>query len=906
MGLELYRKKRNFKTTPEPAGRVQRRRSRDPVFVIQKHAASHLHYDFRLEHNGVLLSWAVPKGPSLDPHDKRLAMHVEDHPIEYGDFEGVIPPKQYGSGTVLLWDRGTWEPQGDVDAGYRQGKLKFRLHGEKLSGGWTLVKSHGGKYGGDKSWLLIKENDAHARSGADAHIVDTEPDSVASGRSLDAIAADPDRVWHSNKSVAENMRSGRVRRRKAAVAPDRVEGARKAAQPESIGAELALLVDEAPAGEGWLHEIKFDGYRMLCRVADAKCRIYSRNGKEWTEPFATIADAVARLPVESAWIDGEIVVLDARGHTSFQSLQNFLSEDARAKPLYFAFDLPYLNGYDLRRAPLAERKALLRKVVGESPLVRFSDHVQGDGPSFFAEACKVGLEGIVSKRADSPYEATRGRAWQKVKCALRQEFVIGGYTDPQGSRAGFGALLLGVYDGDALRYCGKVGTGFDDAMLKRLSSQLAALAVDKPPFVNPPTGAEGRRAHWVKPQLVGEVSFTEWTRDGTLRHPSFQGLREDKRPRDVVREKPVHAAEETTPAAAATRGRGAPTPTAGKVAHDEPPTATKRRAPAARASAARPARASATKPAGTARANGEADEVAGVIISNPGKVLYPEASITKLDLARYYEAVGDWIVPHLKDRPLTLIRCPNGWDKQCFYQKHASGSISEHIDQMDIRDSGGVKPYMIANSTSAVVALLQMGVLEVHPWGSRAPKLDYPDRLIFDFDPDEALGFDKLVDAVTVLRKLLDTLELEAFLKTTGGKGLHVVVPIEPVHVWDDAREFTKAVAELLVRTFPDRFTSKLAKASRGGRIFVDYLRNAEGATAVAPFSVRAKARAPVAMPIEWSELGKDVRFDHFNVKNVPALLRRQRRNPWKGLSSVRQQLTAGMFEKLGIRAPRT
>jgi len=906
MGLELYRKKRNFKTTPEPAGRVRRRRSRDPVFVIQKHAASHLHYDFRLEHNGVLLSWAVPKGPSLDPHDKRLAMHVEDHPIEYGDFEGVIPPKQYGSGTVLLWDRGTWEPQGDVDAGYRQGKLKFRLHGEKLSGGWTLVKSHGGKYGGDKSWLLIKENDAHARSGADAHIVDTEPDSVASGRSLDAIAADPDRVWHSNKSVAENMRSGRVRRRKAAVAPDRVEGARKAAQPESIGAELALLVDEAPAGEGWLHEIKFDGYRMLCRVADAKCRIYSRNGKEWTEPFATIADAVARLPVESAWIDGEIVVLDARGHTSFQSLQNFLSEDARAKPLYFAFDLPYLNGYDLRRAPLAERKALLRKVVGESPLVRFSDHVQGDGPSFFAEACKLGLEGIVSKRADSPYEATRGRAWQKVKCALRQEFVIGGYTDPQGSRAGFGALLLGVYDGDALRYCGKVGTGFDDAMLKRLSSQLAALAVDKPPFVNPPTGAEARRAHWVKPQLVGEVSFTEWTRDGTLRHPSFQGLREDKRPRDVVREKPAHAVKDTTPAAAATRGRGAPTPTAGKVAPDDPPTATKRRAPAARASAAKPARASATKTPGTARANGEADEVAGVIISNPGKVLYPEASITKLDLARYYEAVGDWIVPHLKDRPLTLIRCPNGWDKQCFYQKHASGSISEHIDQIDIRDSGGVKPYMIANSTSAVVALLQMGVLEVHPWGSRAPKLDYPDRLIFDFDPDEALGFDKLVDAVTVLRKLLDTLELEAFLKTTGGKGLHVVVPIEPVHVWDDAREFTKAVAELLVRTFPDRFTSKLAKASRGGRIFVDYLRNAEGATAVAPFSVRAKARAPVAMPIEWSELGKDVRFDHFNVKNVPALLRRQRRNPWKGLSSVRQQLTAGMFEKLGIRAPRT
>jgi bifunctional non-homologous end joining protein LigD len=896
MGLELYRKKRNFKTTPEPAGRVQRRGSREPMFVIQKHAASHLHYDFRLEHKGVLLSWAVPKGPSLDPHDKRLAMHVEDHPIEYGDFEGVIPPKQYGSGTVLLWDRGTWEPQGDVDAGYRQGKLKFRLHGEKLSGGWTLVKSHGGKYGGDKSWLLIKENDEYARSGADAHLVDTEPDSVASGRSLDAIAADPDRVWHSNKSVAENMRSGRVRRRKAAVVPGKVEGARKAAQPESIDAELALLVDEAPAGEGWLHEIKFDGYRMLCRVADGKCRIYSRNGKEWTEPFATIADAVARLPLESAWIDGEIVVLDARGHTSFQSLQNFLSEDARAKPLYFAFDLPYLNGYDLRRAPLVERKALLRKVIPDNPIVRFSDHVLGDGPAFFAEACKVGLEGIISKRADSPYEATRSRAWQKVKCALRQEFVIGGYTDPQGSRAGFGALLLGVYDGDALRYCGKVGTGFDDAMLKRLSSQLAALAADKAPFVNPPTGAEGRRAHWVKPQLVGEVSFTEWTRDGTLRHPSFQGLREDKRARDVVREKPAHAGEETAPAPAAKGARGA-SPRAADEAGGDPRAATSTKRAVARRSAAKGAR--------TTAANAQADEVAGVIISNPGKVLYPEAGITKLDLARYYEAIGDWIVPHLEHRPLTLIRCPNGWDKPCFYQKHASGSISEHIDQIDIRDGGGVKPYMVANSTSAVVALLQMGVLEVHPWGSRAPKLDYPDRLIFDFDPDESLGYDKLVDAVKVLRKLLDTLGLEAFLKSTGGKGLHVVVPIEPVHVWDDAREFTKAVAELLVRTFPDRFTSKLAKASRGGRIFVDYLRNAEGATAVAPFSVRAKPRAPVAMPIGWSELGEDVRFDHFNVQNVPQRLRRRRRDPWKELSSVRQKLTAAMFEKLGIGAPR-
>lgn len=890
MALELYRKKRNFKTTPEPAGRVRRARSRERAFVIQKHAASHLHYDFRLELNGVLLSWAVPKGPSLDPHDKRLAMHVEDHPIEYGAFEGVIPPKQYGSGTVMLWDRGHWQPQGDAETGYREGKLKFELHGTKLQGGWMLVRSRGGKYGGEKSWLLIKENDAYARTGADAHIVDTEPDSVASGRSLEAIAAAPERVWHSNKSVAENVRSGRVRKKKLELAPAGVDGARKCALPSSIDAELATLVDAPPSGPDWLHEIKLDGYRMLCRVADGKCRIVSRNGKDWTQAFATIADAVARLPVESAWLDGEIVVMDTRGRTSFQALQNALTEGAPAKPVYYAFDLLYLNGYDLRGATLLSRKAILRTIVGDGSLVRFSDHVEGDGPKFFESACKLGLEGILSKRSQSTYQATRGRDWQKIKCGMRQEFVIGGYTDPQGSRAGFGALLLGVHVGKALRYCGKVGTGFNDAMLKTLAAALAKRTIDKSPFVNPPTGAEGRRAHWVEPELVGEVSFTEWTRDGTLRHPSFQGLREDKPARDIVREVPAHAGGTPPP--------GAP-----------PKTATRR--PAGRGVTAKTGVNAAAKAVKGRNATpgsvstGAEGEVAGVTISNGAKLLYPEAGITKLDLARYYAAVGDVMVPHLRDRPLTLVRCPNGWDKPCFYQKHAKDSISEHIERIDIRDSGGVKPYMMANSTSAVVALLQMGVLELHPWGSRAPELGHPDRLIFDFDPDEGLAWDRLVDAVTVLRRLLDTLELECFLKTTGGKGLHVVVPLAPTRAWDDAKAFCKAVAELLVRTFPDRYTSKLSKSRREGRIFVDYLRNAEGATAVAPYSVRAKTRAPVAMPIDWKDLAGDVRFDHFNVTNVAALLKKRKRDPWERLPRIRQELTDAMLQQVGMRATR-
>jgi bifunctional non-homologous end joining protein LigD len=888
MGLELYRKKRNFKTTPEPAGRARRARTHAPLFVIQKHAASHLHYDFRLELNGVLLSWAVPKGPSLDPHDRRLAMHVEDHPIEYGDFEGVIPPKQYGSGTVLLWDRGTWKAQGDAETGYRQGKLKFELHGEKLHGGWMLVKSHGGKYGGDKSWLLIKENDAYARSGDDAHVVETEPDSVASGRSLEAIAADPDRVWHSNKSVADNVREGKVRRTKPAVSPGRIAGARKAAQPEHLEAELATLVDEAPSGEQWVHEIKFDGYRMLTRVADGGCRIVSRNGKDWTSAFPTIVDALVRLPVKSAWIDGEIVVMDAKGRTSFQSLQNVLSEGASGKLVYCVFDLPYLNGYDLRDAPLAQRKAVLAKIAGAGPIIRYSEHVQGNGVAFFAEACRLGLEGIVSKRSDSRYQATRGRDWQKIKCGMRQEFVIGGYTDPQGARTGFGALLLGVYEDGQLRYCGKVGTGFNDALLAMLGKRLEKLGTDKPPFVNPPTGAEGRRAHWVRPELVGEVAFTEWTRDRTLRHPSFQGLREDKPARDIVREAPAHLDANDSP---------------------EPAKASTARSRSGAGSSRKSKKAAAARSPRSTRSRGDAegsDEIAGIAISNGSKLLYPEAGVTKLDVARYYAAVGELVVPQVCDRPLTLVRCPNGWDKKCFYQKHATQSLSEHVDRIDIRDSGGIQPYMMANSVSAIVALSQMGVLELHPWGSRAPKLGYPDRLVFDFDPDEALPFDKLVDAVTVLRKLLDTLELEAFLKTTGGKGLHVVIPIEPTRNWNDAKEFCRAVAEMLVRTFPDRFTAKLTKARRTGLIFVDWLRNVEGATAVAAYSVRAKARAPVAMPIDWAELAKDVRFDHFNVRNVPAMIEKRKRDPWARLTRVRQRIDDAMLAQLGVRTAST
>ncbi|HSQ04111.1 MAG TPA: DNA ligase D [Burkholderiales bacterium] len=868
MALEVYRRKRNFRTTPEPAGRVAKHRTKGLAFVIQKHAATRLHYDFRLELNGVLVSWAVPKGPSLDPNDKRLAMHVEDHPIEYGDFEGVIPPKQYGSGTVLLWDRGTWTPKEDPEAGYRKGKLKFALDGEKLHGGWTLVRTHGSKYGngGKESWLLIKEDDEFAVPSREASVVEEHPNSVASGRSLEEIARDGDRVWHSNKSVAENVKSGAVRKQRAqAHRTAGVRGAVKAALPEFIQPVLATLVDAAPAGDAWLHEMKYDGYRILARIEGGEARLFSRNGKEWTANFPTIARAAARLPVKSAWVDGEVIVMQADGRSSFQALQNALSGANGKDFYYYVFDLPYLDGYDLRQAPLLERKRVLHTLIAskEGPL-RLSEHIVGSGAEYFNESCRLKLEGIISKRADSTYQAGRGRAWVKVKCELRQEVVIGGYTDPEGSRTAFGALLLGVYEEKGqLRYCGKVGTGFNDATLKALKKKLDALVQKDPPFINPPKGAEARRAHWVKPELVAEVRFTEWTNDGTLRHPSFQGLREDKKASEVVRERPAPASNVVPDATPAKRRA-------------------KRQAPDGAASKTR------------------GDEVAGVPLTNAAKVLYPEAKITKRDLALYYQSVCDWILPHLENRPLTLVRCPNGWDKQCFYQKNAADNVSEAIERVMVRTSEGPGRYMMANSLSALVSLVQMGVLEMHPWGSTHRRLECPDRIIFDFDPDDDLNWNEIVEAVRLMKTLLEEIGLEGFLKTTGGKGLHVVLPIQPTMPWDQIKGFSKSIAELLCRTFPDRFTDKISKSRRRGKIFIDYLRNAEGATAIAAYAVRARKNAPVATPIAWDELGREVRFDHFHVHNVPARLKRLKSDPWERFFKIRQAVTKPLMKKVG------
>jgi bifunctional non-homologous end joining protein LigD len=636
---------------------------------------------------------------------------------------------------------------------------------------------------------------------------------------------------------------------------------------------------------------------MVSRIEDGEVEISSRNGKVWTGVLGKLAKAVAKLPLKSAWLDGEIVVMDARGITSFNALQNALA-DRNAELVYILFDVMHLDGYDLTAVPLVERKrvlaGLLAKVDPDGPL-RYSPDIQDDGPEFFAQACDLGLEGVISKRADSPYRtAARSREWLKVKCAQRQEMVIGGYTDPQGSRSGFGALLLGVYDNGELKYAGKVGTGFDTKTLGSIKKLLAAREQDAPPFANPPRGFEAKGAHWVKPDLVAEVSFTEWSPEGALRHPSFQGLREDKQATDVKRERP---------AATSSGNKGS-----GKASEDPADDAPKAgAAKSGRAKAAAATNADSPDGSSVRTVNGGKAPtiVAGVSLSNPDKPYFPEVPFTKADLARYYEAVAPWILPHLKNRPLSLVRCPDGWNGQCFYQKNADKAVNAAVDRVEVPESKGTATYMAAGSATALVGLVQWGCIELHPWGSRTPNLGKPDQLIFDFDPDDGLKWETLVEAVHLLRTVLDDLGLVGFLKTTGGKGLHVVLPIRATLTWDEAKGFTGAIAELLAKTIPDRFTSVMSKERRKGKIFIDYLRNGQGATAIAPYSVRARAGAPVSTPISWDELKRDVRFDFFNARTVLERLAKLKADPWADFFATKQTVTKAMLERVHYKPQR-
>ncbi|HZO41694.1 MAG TPA: DNA ligase D [Methylomirabilota bacterium] len=882
MGLREYQRKRDFKKTPEPAGEVPDKPSeRQRAFVVQKHAASRLHYDFRLELEGVLKSWAIPKGPSLDPGDKRLAMHVEDHPLDYGGFEGIIPKGQYGGGTVLLWDRGTWEPVGDPHKSYRAGSLKFALKGEKLTGRWALVRIGAGRRRSDddRSWLLIKERDEAATPGR-AAIVESEPRSVATGRTLEEIAGAGDRVWNSNRDGGDGARP----------AASEISGARRAAMPGFIPPQLATLVDAPPSGAQWLHELKHDGYRILARLDRGRVKLMSRNGRDWTDHFPAVAAGVARLPAEQAFLDGEVTVLLPNGASSFQALQNFMSGPGKGELAYMIFDLVYLDGSDLTGAPLEERKAALAKLLtagrDRATVLRYSDHVVGAGSDFFEHACGMGLEGIVSKRRDAPYRGRRGAAWLKIKCLKRQEIVIGGYTDPEGSRLGIGALLGGVYEDGRLSYAGKIGTGFNRETLRDLKKRLTALDEDVSPFSPRPTGVG--RPHWVKPELVAEVSFSEWTSDGKLRHSTFLGLREDKPARAVIRELPADVERET----AAAREAPPPKPSAKRAAARTRPESPARQS-AARKRATELARAPARprKPAGGA-ASGEAI-LAGVRLTHPDRVLYPPLGTTKLDLARFYESIADWILPHLADRPTTLVRCPEGVHKPCFYQKHVGYWAPESVRRVKIQEKRKVGVYLVVDSLAALIGLVQIGILEIHTWNSVVQRLEQPDRVVFDLDPGPGVAWSGVIDCARLIRDQLRALGLASFVKTTGGRGLHVVMPLSPGPSWEDAAEFARGLAESMARDDPRRYTARMAKSDRERRIYIDYLRNVRGATSVAAYSTRAKPEATISVPLAWDELSPRISSAHFTLANLPRRLAELAGDPWAAYWTTRQSLPA-------------
>jgi bifunctional non-homologous end joining protein LigD len=924
MELEEYRRKRDFQKTPEPSGKRAANANLPLAYLIQKHDASHLHYDFRLEFDGVLKSWAVPKGPDLDPANKRLAMQVEDHPLDYGSFEGIIPAGEYGGGTVMLWDTGTWEPIGDPGKGLRDGALKFTLNGKKLRGGWMLVRKGGRRAPADeRRWFLFKERDRYAREGRS--ITEEMPLSVKTGRDLDEIASESDRVWGAGSDDQQDTRTtqrkgaGRKpsRRRRLEPGPGsdiaatkqrpsvKARGKAGIASASNIGqasllellehpavrrarmpkvpqaVELATLVDAAPAGDEWLHEIKFDGYRMLGRVVKGKATFTSRNGRDWTSKFPELARAAGLLAVDGAIIDGEVVCLKPDGTTSFQGLQNVFQSGRTGELIYYVFDILHLNGHDLALAPLEVRKAILKSVLSGTPgSIRFSDSIEGSGRDVLDKACHLHLEGIVCKRRDSVYRSGRGLDWLKVKCSQHEEFVIGGFTKPGGRRTHLGALLLGYYDrGSRLIYAGRVGTGFNEASLATLHRKLAKLVRKRSPYSNlsSDTG-EARDVTWVKPTLVAEIQFTNWTDEGLLRHPSFQGLREDKPASKVIHDEPLSLSEVN----AIRNGR-------------KPVTAARSRTNVPVSS-----RRSEQKPA----ARGASEGVfAGVRVSHPDKILYPDQGITKRDLAAYYTQVADWMLPLVADRPLAIVRCPAGRGKPCFFQKHPGDGTTEYLRRVNISKKGQPPEYNLAvDDVAGLISLVQMGVLEIHIWGSRVDHIEKPDRLIFDLDPDPAVSWSEVARAAREMRSLLEDLGLTSFLKTTGGKGLHLVVPIQAHTEWDEAKSFCQSVADFMVRSAPDRFIATMSKAARKGKIFIDYLRNGRGATSIAPYSTRANPGATVSAPIAWEELTAGLHSDHFTVENVPARMSKLKKDPWAGIAQTKQSITAAMRKRLSDR----
>jgi bifunctional non-homologous end joining protein LigD len=819
--LRDYHRKRNFTRTVEPRGKLSR--DTGHLFVVHKHAARRLHYDLRLELDGVLKSWAVTRGPSLSPKDKRLAVRVEDHPLDYAEFEGRIPEGEYGAGSVIVWDRGQWSTEGDPHKQLAKGHLEIDLRGSKLRGRWHLVHMKGRDRGGKENWLLIKAEDEYAREEGGEHLLEEKPRSVKTGRTIEAVGRSEVKIERKRGAASRHVvrathGEGPVKGPDPTtdpIAPAKLRGARRGPLPAFVEPQLGSLAGRPPAGSQWVHEIKFDGYRLLARIDGGKVRLKTRSGLDWTSKFPSVQKALEKLEVVSAFLDGEVIVETEQGTPDFGALQNDLSEGRSDRFCYYLFDLLHLDGIDLSRAALLDRKAMLAQVLAghADNILKLSEHFTEKGDVVLGHACRLGLEGIVSKLASAPYRSGRSKAWLKSKCTDSDEFLVIGYVPSTTERRMVGSLVLGYYDKKKLVYAGRVGSGFSTAVAADLWRRLEPLRIDRPALDPLPPVEVRRGVRWTKPQLVAEVELRGWTADGIVRHAVFKGLRQDKEAADVAPRKSI--------AKAGTR----------------------------------------------AQAKGKDASTPAVSLTHPDRVLWPDVGVTKQGLAELYTEIWPQISTHVVDRPLALVRCPGGVEEGCFFQKHAWAGITEYVRRS--RDPDDNEELLSIDSLEGLISLVQASVLEIHVWGAKIADIERPDGITFDLDPAPEVAWPDVIAAAFEVRERLEKLGLQSFVKTTGGKGLHVHAPLKPHAGWPEVKDFAHKLARAMAKDSPQRYLATASKSARRGRIFIDYLRNGRGATAVVAYSARARAGAAVSTPLVWDELGPEMRPDRFTVANL-------------------------------------